>query len=292
MKLNISYPQNGSQKMLTIEDEKKLFPLHERRLGHEFEADFLGDQFKGYIFRITGGIDKQGFPMKQGIMANSRVKLLLARGGIGFQAWRGRAGERRRKSVRGCIIGPDISLLNLLVIQKGENEIEGLTDVSHPRRLGPKRASKLRKLFNLTKEDDVRKYVIKRVLPEKEGKKKHKPKAPKIQRLVTPVHLQRRRRKRALLKARHSASQQDQANYRRILIKRKQNAIDRWKSRQQRQRTAALKIIKQKLAQEFQAKVAARKAAAAAQAKKGGKKAAAPKKAAPKPAGKSGGKKK
>merc|ERR1711992_411569 len=56
---------------------------------------------------------------------------------------------------------------------------------------GPKRASHLRKLFNLGKQDDVRQYVIKRPLPVKEGKEVKKPtaKAPKIQRLVTPTML-------------------------------------------------------------------------------------------------------
>jgi len=44
-----------------------------------------------------------------------------------------------------------------------------LTDKIVPRRLGPKRATKIRRLFNLTKEDDVRKYVIRRTLPAKEG---------------------------------------------------------------------------------------------------------------------------
>ena len=43
----------------------------------------------------------------------------------------------------------------------------GLTDTTIPRRLGPKRAGKIRKLFNLTKEDDVCLYVIKRPLPLK-----------------------------------------------------------------------------------------------------------------------------
>ena len=38
-----------------------------------------------------------------------------------------------------------------------------------PRRLGPKRATKIRRLFNLSKEDDVRKYVIRRTIPGKEG---------------------------------------------------------------------------------------------------------------------------
>jgi small subunit ribosomal protein S6e len=37
--------------------------------------------------------------------------------------------------------------------------LPGLTDIEKPRMRGPKRATKIRKLFNLTKEDDVRKYV-------------------------------------------------------------------------------------------------------------------------------------
>lgn len=101
-----------------------------------------------------------------------------------------RTGERKRKSVRGCIVDQNLSALALIVVRKGEKEIEGLTDVNVPRRLGPKRASHIRKLFALTKEDDVRKYVIKRPLPLKEGKTKQRFQAPKIQRLVTPVVLQ------------------------------------------------------------------------------------------------------
>merc|ERR1719341_232386 len=76
----------------------------------------------------------------------------------------------------------------MAIIKKGEAEIPGLTDNTVPRRLGPKRASKIRKLFNLTPKDDVCQYVIKRPLPQKEGKKQRF-KAPKIQRLITPVVL-------------------------------------------------------------------------------------------------------
>lgn len=43
--------------------------------------------------------------------------------------------------------------------KSGEQELPGLTDEEKPRLRGPKRASKIRKLFNLTKDDDVRKYV-------------------------------------------------------------------------------------------------------------------------------------
>jgi small subunit ribosomal protein S6e len=46
-----------------------------------------------------------------------------------------------------------------LVVHTGEQELPGLTDEEKPRMRGPKRASKIRKLFNLSKDDDVRAYV-------------------------------------------------------------------------------------------------------------------------------------
>ena len=52
----------------------------------------------------------------------------------------------------------------------GEQEIPGLTDKTVPRRLGPKRASKIRRLFNLSKEDDVRQYVVRRPLAATDSK--------------------------------------------------------------------------------------------------------------------------
>ena len=48
-------------------------------------------------------------------------------------------------------MGPDLSVLNLVVVKKGEGEVPNLTDGHVPRRLGPKRANKIRKLFNLKK---------------------------------------------------------------------------------------------------------------------------------------------
>lgn len=59
-------------------------------------------------------------------------------------------------------------VIELILSSSGEKDIPGLTDTTVPRRLGPKRASKIRKLFNLAKEDDVRQYVVRRPL-NKEG---------------------------------------------------------------------------------------------------------------------------
>ncbi|UZP32948.1 hypothetical protein NXS19_000764 [Fusarium pseudograminearum] len=184
MKLNISYPANGSQKLIDIEDERKVRVFMDKRMGAEVPGDSVGDEFKGYIFRITGGNDKQGFPMKQGVMHPTRVRLLLSEGHSCYRPRR--TGERKRKSVRGCIVAMDLSVLALSIVKQGDADIPGLTDVVHPKRLGPKRATKIRKFFGLTKDDDVRKYVIRReVQPKGEGKSPYT-KAPRIQRLVTP----------------------------------------------------------------------------------------------------------
>lgn len=155
--------------------------------------------------------------MKQGVLLPTRVRLLLSKGHSCFRERR--AGERKRKSVRGCIVGPDLSVLSLVVVKQGDVDIPGLTDTSVPRRLGPKRANNIRKMFNLSKQDDVRKYVIRRELPAKEGKKPQT-KAPKIQRLVTPITLQRRRRLLSLKKKKCEASRNAAQEYAKLLAKR------------------------------------------------------------------------
>lgn len=98
--------------------------------------------------------------MKQGVLVPYRVRLLLSDGHSCYRARKD--GERRRKSVRGCIVASDIAVLSLVLVKQGEQEIPGLTDNVLPKRLGPKRATKIRKFFNLSKEDDVRKYVVRR----------------------------------------------------------------------------------------------------------------------------------
>nr|VZI36652.1 unnamed protein product [Spirometra erinaceieuropaei] len=228
MKLNVAYPSNGTQKCLEVDDDHKLRPFYDKRMATELPVDFLGDEWKGYVAKITGGNDKQGFPMKQGILTNGRVRLLLSKGACYNPR---RKGTRKRKSVRGCIVDSNLSVLNLVVVRKGEGDIPGLTDVTLPRRLGPKRASKIRKLFNLSKEDDVRQYVVRKPLPEKNGKKA-RTKAPKIQRLTTPIRLQRKRRHRALKQRRIAIRKQLETDYAKLIsLRRKQARDERRRSR-------------------------------------------------------------
>merc|ERR1711920_733896 len=208
MKFNIANPHTGLQKFIDVDDELKLRAFYDKRISQEVEGENLGEEFKGYVFRITGGNDKQGFAMKQGVLSNGRVRLLLSKGKTCYRPRR--TGERKRKSVRGCIVGPDLSVLNLVIVKQGEGELPGLTDSNVPRRLGPKRASNIRKLFNLTKEDDVRQYVIRREVKTKAGKTYTK--APKIQRLVTPRVLHHKREREKVRK--------DAADYSRLYAQR------------------------------------------------------------------------
>jgi small subunit ribosomal protein S6e len=223
MKLNISYPQTGAQKIVEVDDENKLRAFYDKRMSQEVEGDSLGDEFKGYLFKISGGNDKQGFPMKQGVLTSQRVKVLV---GLGASCYRPRKrGERKRKSVRGCIVSSELSVLNLVVVKQGEAQIEGLTDVVKPKRLGPKRATRIRKLFNLDKDDDVRKYVIRREIPGKKTKS-GKPifKAPKIQRLVTPQRLQRKRHEISVKRARFENTKKQAEAFNELMTKRTKEA--------------------------------------------------------------------
>jgi len=222
MKLNVSNPATGAQKVIELGDELKMRVFYDKRIAQEVVGDSLGEEFKGYVFRISGGNDKQGFPMMQGVLTNGRTRLLLDKNSKCYRPRR--TGERKRKSVRGCIVDANMSMLNLVIVKKGEAELPGLTDVNHPRRLGPKRASKIRKLFNLSKTDDVRKYVIRREVASKKEDGKPTSKAPKIQRLVTPVTLQRKRARLAFKKERRAKSKTEKVEYAKLLALRQKQA--------------------------------------------------------------------
>jgi len=78
--------------MFEIDDDKKCSIFFDKRMGAEIECDNLGEEFKGYVFKIMGGNDKQGFPMKQGVLVCGRVRLLLKAGSSTYRPRR--KGER------------------------------------------------------------------------------------------------------------------------------------------------------------------------------------------------------
>jgi small subunit ribosomal protein S6e len=238
MKLNIAYGRHGTVKAFEItEDQVRRSNILGKRLGVEVEGAAFGEQFAGYTFKIRGGADTEGFPMMYGVCAPARVSLLLKRGAVGYNAFRGRNGERRRKAIRGDIIGDDIAVLNLTVSKVGEKALEGVTDVSKPRTLGPKRVAAIRKLWSLPNNADVRKFVVKRKVSKKD--KKDRFKGPKIQRLLTNKTRAQRTRKVKAQKTKLEASAQQRREWLSSVTR------DRMKQRQRKQASAArVKAVK------------------------------------------------
>ncbi|MPW39585.1 30S ribosomal protein S6e [Thermococcus sp. 101 C5] len=120
-KLVISDPKSGIAKQVEITgaEAEKLIGL---RIGDEIEAKELGlnlsEIFGSEIpadvkLKITGGTDKDGFPMRPDVHGPRRVRILLSRG-PGFRPQE--KGERRKKTVRGNTISPEIVQINVKIV--------------------------------------------------------------------------------------------------------------------------------------------------------------------------------
>jgi len=90
-----------------------------RKLGEEIDGLFAG--LPGFKLVITGGSDKDGFPMRRDIPGPRRRRILLS-GGVGFHP--ARSGMRKKKTVRGNTISPDTLQLNLKITVRGPKSIE------------------------------------------------------------------------------------------------------------------------------------------------------------------------
>jgi small subunit ribosomal protein S6e len=119
-KIVVSDPETRKSYQLEIEQSKAL-ALIGKKIGEEFNGDLIG--LPGYTLKITGGTDKDGFPMPPAVDGAVRKKVLLS-GPPGFHPRK--KGERRRKTVRGNTISEDIAQVNMKVIKKGEKPLEEL----------------------------------------------------------------------------------------------------------------------------------------------------------------------
>lgn len=119
-KLVISEGKDSHQMEVPADESKKFVGL---KIGEEFDASNIG--LNGYKLKITGGSDKNGFPMKKDVDGPRRIKSLLS-GGTGFKPKRD--GQRRRKTVRGNTISDDIVQINAIVAEKGKKSIDELLE--------------------------------------------------------------------------------------------------------------------------------------------------------------------
>jgi small subunit ribosomal protein S6e len=87
------------------------------KIGDKFDGSVLG--LSGFTLQLTGGSDKDGFPMRNDLTGISRKKALLS-SGPGFRSKV--KGLRRRKYIRGNTISADIVQVNCKIIE-GEGDI-------------------------------------------------------------------------------------------------------------------------------------------------------------------------
>ncbi len=110
--------------------EKDVPSLIGVKIGDKFDGSMLG--LSGFTLKVTGGSDKEGFPMRPDLQGTARKKVLLTKS-VGF---RGRKtikkkgkkklvkvkGMRKRKYVRGNTISDEIMQVNCKIVE-GEGDV-------------------------------------------------------------------------------------------------------------------------------------------------------------------------
>ena len=119
-KVVVSDPETGRAYNIELDEEKAKIFIG-KRIGDTVDASPIG--LKGYKLKITGGSDKDGFPMRKDVYGRVRKRLLLS-SPPGYRP-KGR-GIRRRKMIRGNEITIDIVQMNTKIVKKGKKSIEEL----------------------------------------------------------------------------------------------------------------------------------------------------------------------
>jgi len=87
----VSDPGSGKAYQVELKDPAA-GRLLGKRIGDRFEGDILG--MPGYSVQITGGSDREGFPMRADLPGTRRRKILLSSGTGYHPAAEGRKRER------------------------------------------------------------------------------------------------------------------------------------------------------------------------------------------------------
>jgi small subunit ribosomal protein S6e len=119
-KVVIADPKTGKCYQREITGAKANY-LIGKSIGEVIDGVFV--DLPGYQLKITGGTDKDGFPMRPDVSGARRVRLLLS-GGVGFHPKR--KGMRKKKMVRGNVISPEIVQINMVVVRYGPQGVEEL----------------------------------------------------------------------------------------------------------------------------------------------------------------------
>lgn len=112
----ISDTETGQSRSIELEGNRAV-PLVGRKLGEVIDGSIV--DMSGQELRLTGGSDKDGFPMRPDVHGGVRIRALIS-GGTGFRSYK--KGERKRKSLRGNVITEDIVQVNMKLVTKPKKE--------------------------------------------------------------------------------------------------------------------------------------------------------------------------
>jgi small subunit ribosomal protein S6e len=112
----------ATRKAYKIEvDQTKAIGLIGKVIGDRFNGDIIG--LPGYELQITGGTDKDGFPMHPQVHGPGKKKVILSHPPCFHPKLKG---QRKRKTVRGNTISRDIVQINCKIVKAGPKPIEQL----------------------------------------------------------------------------------------------------------------------------------------------------------------------
>lgn len=111
-KIILSDPETGKSQIVELEGPRAV-PLVGRKLGETIDGTAIG--LSGHKIKITGGSDKDGFPMRPDIQGGVKTRLIITNG-IGFHSTH--EGERKRKTLRGKVITEDTVQINMKITEK------------------------------------------------------------------------------------------------------------------------------------------------------------------------------
>lgn len=89
-----------------------------RNIGDTISGDAVG--LAGYALKLTGGTDRDGFPMRADLPGPGRRKILVA-GGVGYRPKA--KGVKKRKSMRGREISSDTAQINAVIVEYGQKPL-------------------------------------------------------------------------------------------------------------------------------------------------------------------------
>lgn len=163
-KFVVSDPETRKSFQKEVEQNKAVGLLG-KKIGDEFPGDLI--DLSGYSLQITGGTDRDGFPMHPSVQGMGRRRVLLSGKPCFYPKIKG---QRKRKTVRGNAISADIMQVNCKVVKRGSRPLEEIFPKKE--KVEEKKEAKEEKPAKELKKEEKHETKKEKVEEDKHGEKK------------------------------------------------------------------------------------------------------------------------